>query len=528
MQDEAPWHAVAAEDALRRTGSGTAGLTAEEAARRLAEHGPNELPTTKPRSAISRLLAQFDNLLIYVLIGAAVVTALLGHGLDAAVILGVVVVNAIVGFVQEGRAEQALDAIRGMLTPHASVLRDGRRLTISATELVPGDLVLLEAGDKVPADLRLTRLRGLRVEEAALTGESVPVEKAVEPVAAEASLGDRSSVAYSGTLVAAGQGRGVVVATGAATELGRISAMLGGVETLKTPLLQQMDKFARKLTVVILGLGAVGLRLRLAGARLRGGGSLPGGGGLAVAAIPEGLPAVLTITLAIGVRRMAARNAIVRRLPAVETLGAVSVVCSDKTGTLTRNEMAVAAAVTGAGRFTVAGTGYEPRGTTTADGEVAREARAVLAELARGAVLCNDATLLEDADAGWLVNGDPMEGALVAFAARAGQEPEALRRDIPRLDEIPFDSRHRYMATLHSGGEDATQVLVKGAPERLLAMCDRESRGADAADAPLDSEAWQQRVEGLAAQGQRVSPWPGGRCRLPDASWRPVMSRRAA
>jgi magnesium-transporting ATPase (P-type) len=504
MQDEAPWHAVAAEDALRRTGSGTAGLTAEEAARRLAEHGPNELPTTKPRSALRRLLAQFDNLLIHVLLGSAAVTALLGHGLDAAVILGVVVVNAIVGFVQEGRAEQALDAIRGMLTPHASVLRDGRRLTISATELVPGDLVLLEAGDKVPADLRLTRLRGLRVEEAALTGESVPVEKAVEPVAAEASLGDRTSVAYSGTLVAAGQGTGVVVATGAATELGRISAMLGGVETLKTPLLQQMDKFARKLTVVILGLGAAVFAFAWLVRGYAAEEAFLAVVGVAVAAIPEGLPAVLTITMAIGVRRMAARNAIVRRLPAVETLGAVSVICSDKTGTLTRNEMAVAAAVTGAGGFTVAGAGYEPWGTVTADGEAAPEARAVLAELARGALLCNDATLLEDAEAGWLVNGDPMEGALVAFAARAGLEPEALRRDVPRLDEIPFDSRHRYMATLHPGGEDATLVLVKGAPERLLAMCDRERRGAGAADAPLDPEAWQQRVEALAAQGQRV------------------------
>jgi magnesium-transporting ATPase (P-type) len=503
-----PWHALPAEEALRRLGAGPAGLAAAEAARRLAEHGPNRLPSAQPRGPLRRFLAQFDNLLIYVLLAAAMVTALLGHPLDTAVILGVVVVNATIGFIQEGRAEEALRAIRDMLTPRASVLRNGRRLTIDAAELVPGDIVLLEAGDKVPADLRLVRARGLRIEEAALTGESVPVEKSPAPVAPDAPLGDRGSMAYSGTLVAAGQGMGVVVATGARTELGRISTMISEVEQLTTPLLRQMDEFARQLTVVILGLAALVFAFAWLGRAYHAEEAFMAVVAIAVAAIPEGLPAVLTITLAIGVRRMAARNAIVRRLPAVETLGSVSVICSDKTGTLTRGEMSVATALTAVGTFRVAGSGYAPAGEVAAEGDAEPGAAAVLAELARAAALCNDAALREDAEAGWMVDGDPMEGALLAFAARAGQPPDAVRRRFARRDEIPFDSRHRYMATLHRD-EDCgdTFVVVKGAPERLLAMCDRERRVAtpeEEEDAPLDRDLWRQRVEALAAQGQRV------------------------
>jgi len=496
------WHALPAEAALGRLGSGPAGLAAAEAARRLAEHGPNRLPAAAPRGVLRRFLGQFRNLLIYVLLGAAAVTLLLGHPVDAAVILGVVLVNAAVGFVQEGRAEQALEAIRGMLVQHASVLRDGRRLTIEAAELVPGDLVLLEAGDRVPADLRITRARGLRIEEAALTGESVPAEKAADPVAPQAALGDRAPMAFSGTLVAAGQGIGVVVATGAATELGRISAMLGGVQQLTTPLLRQMDAFARRLTGVILGLAALVFAFAwlLRGYEVEA--AFMAVVGIAVAAIPEGLPAVLTIALAIGVRRMAARNAIVRRLPAVETLGAVSVICSDKTGTLTRNEMTVAAVETAPGRFDVAGPGYAPTGDVTQAGEPpAPEAAALLAELARAAALCNDAALREEAGGAWVVDGDPMEGALLAFAARAGEPGEAVRLRHPRRDEIPFDARHRFMATLH-GGHGHAFACVKGAPERLLTMCARQR--VPGGDAPLDAAAWHARAEALAAGGMRV------------------------
>ena len=501
-QAGAAWYALPAEAALQRLGSGASGLTAAEAGRRLAEHGPNRLPAAAPRSALRRFLAQFANLLIYVLLVAAAITALLGHPTDAAVILGVVVVNAIVGFVQEGRAEQALDAIRDMLTPHASLLRDGRRLTVNAADLVPGDIVLLEAGDRVPADLRLIRARGLRIEEAALTGESVPVEKSLPPVGEGAALGDRTSQAFSGTLVAAGQGMGVVVATGSATELGRISGLIGEVQQLTTPLLRQMDGFARRLTGVILGLAAL---IFAFAALVRGydaEDAFMAVVGIAVAAIPEGLPAVLTITLAIGVRRMAARNAIVRRLPAVETLGAVSVICSDKTGTLTRNEMAVAAIETGFGRFEASGAGYAPDGSVTCAGEApGPEAVPLLVALARAGALCNDAALREEPGAGWVVAGDPMEGALLAFAARAGQPAETIRLRHPRHDEIPFDSRHRFMATLHAG-HDRAFACIKGAPERLIEMCDHQ-RG-PAGDEPLDAAAWHARAEALAADGMRV------------------------
>ncbi len=496
------WHALPAEDVLARLASGPEGLGAGEAARRLAVHGQNRLPAARARGPLRRFLAQFDNLLIYVLLAAAVVTAALGHPVDSGVILGVVLVNAIVGFVQEGRAEQALGAIRDMLTPHASVLRDGKRLTVEAADLVPGDLVLLEAGDKVPADLRLTRARGLRIEEAALTGESVPAEKAAAPVRAEAPLGDRASMAFSGTLVATGQGTGVVVATGAATELGRISALLAGVQQLTTPLLRQMAIFARRLTGVIVGLSAIVFAFAWLVRAYDVEEAFMAVVGIAVAAIPEGLPAVLTIALAIGVRRMAGRNAIVRRLPAVETLGSVSVICSDKTGTLTRNEMTVAAVETAFGRFEVTGAGYAPDGAVLHDGEPpGADAASLLAQLARAATLCNDATLREVAGSGWVVDGDPMEGALLAFAARAGEVPEATRLRFPRRDEIPFDARHRYMATLHAGHGHGF-ACIKGAPERLLVMCERQ-RGA-AGDEALDVAAWDARAEALASEGMRV------------------------
>ncbi len=497
-----PWHALSAEAATAQLQTSPAGLSVAEAARRLAEHGPNRLPATAPRSALRRFLGQFTNLLIHVMLASAAIVALLGHVTDAAVILGVVLANAVVGFVQEGRAEQALNAIQDMLTPHASALRDGARRMVDAADLVPGDIVLLEAGDRVPADLRLIRARGLRIEEAALTGESVPAEKSVAAVAEEAPLGDRASIAFSGTLVAAGQATGLVVATGPATELGRISGMIGGVQTLATPLLRQMDIFARRLTFVILGVAAL---LFAFAWLLRGyamGDAFLAVISVAVAAIPEGLPAVMTITLAIGVRRMAARRAIVRRLPAVETLGSVSVICSDKTGTLTRNEMMVAAVDTALGRFEVTGEGYAPGGAVTPEGEPPAEAtQALLARLARASTLCNDAALREEAKDGWVVAGDPMEGALLAFAARAGVPAEAARLRFPRRDEIPFDSRHRFMATLHADHAGAF-ACVKGAPERLLGMCAWQ-RGA-AGDMPLDTTEWHRRAETLAASGLRV------------------------
>ncbi|WP_290997199.1 HAD-IC family P-type ATPase [Hyphomicrobium sp.] len=351
------FHAVSPDDALRSLQATAAGLSSTEAARRLAEHGPNRLPEPPKRSAVLRFLAHFHNVLIYVLIASAAVTAALQHWADTGVILAVVIVNAIIGFVQEGRAEQAMAAIRSMLAPRSAVLRGGRRQSVDAADLVPGDIVLIEAGDRVPADLRLIEARGLKTEEAILTGESVPVEKGTAPVAMDAALGDRTSMLFSGTLVAAGAGHGVVAATGMGTQIGRISGMLSEVQTLTTPLVEQMDTFARWLTVFI---------LIVAGTLLAYGyfvGHLPFAElfmavvGLSVAAIPEGLPAVLTITLAVGVQAMARRNAIVRRLPAIETLGSVSVICSDKTGTLTGNEMMAATLAATEHTYSIGGEG---------------------------------------------------------------------------------------------------------------------------------------------------------------------------
>lgn len=495
-----PWHACPVSDVLQRLETTPAGLDAAQARARRARHGPNRLPEAPRRGPLRRFALQFHNVLIYVLIGSAAVTALLGHWIDTGVILAVVVANAIVGFLQEGKAERAMDAIRAMLAPQAHVLRDGQRCTVDAGDLVPGDVVLLEAGDRVPADLRLLAAFGLAIQEAVLTGESVPVEKDVAAVAADAPLGDRSGMAFGGTLVAAGQATGVVVATGAATEVGRISGLLAGVEQLQTPLLRQMDRFARWLTgLILLAAGVL-----LAYGVLARGEPFPtmfmAVVGLSVAAIPEGLPAALTIALAIGVQAMARRNAIVRRLPAIETVGAVSVICTDKTGTLTRNEMAVATALTADARYRVEGLGHGPAGTLLdGDRDVDPAGQPLLRELARAAALCNDAALCER-EGDWCVEGDPMEGALLAFAARVGHDGHW-----PRLHTLPFDARHRYMATLHAddAGEAAQRhVFVKGAPERVLAMCAWQ-RGANG-DLPLDAAWWHAQADAIAGDGQRV------------------------
>lgn len=352
------WHALPVAEALAALDTGAQGLTGAEATERLERHGPNRLTPPKPRGPFKRFLLQFHNLLIYVLLAAAVITAGLDHWIDSGVIFTVVILNAIIGFVQEGKAEKALAAIRDMLSPHALVLRDGRRLEIGAEAVVPGDVVLLQSGDKVPADLRLTELRNLRIDEAALTGESEPVKKNPAVVAADAPIGDRFGMAYAGTLVTFGQGRGVVVATAVDTELGRISDMLARVENTTTPLLAKIAVFARWLTFAILALGAAMFTFSVVSARLSATEAFMAVVAIAVAAIPEGLPAIMTITLAIGVQRMAKRNAIVRHLPAVETLGSVTVICSDKTGTLTRNEMTVQRLVFADRVVEVSGVGY--------------------------------------------------------------------------------------------------------------------------------------------------------------------------
>jgi magnesium-transporting ATPase (P-type) len=502
-QDAVRWHAQQADDVLAALKTGREGLTAQEAESRKERFGPNRLAAAPKRSEILRFLSQFSNVLIYVLLAAAALALAIGHVSDAIIVLAVVLLNAVIGYIQEGRAEKALDAIRGMIDPRATVIREGRRATIAAENIVPGDLVLLEPGDRVPADLRLIRVRNLRIDEAALTGESVPVDKEVAPAAAEAPLGDRTSMAFSGTFVASGNGMGIAVATATASELGRIGTLVGTIETPTTPLIRQMGDLARKLTVVILVASAALFAFAVLVRGYHWQEAFMMMIGLAVAAIPEGLPAVMTITLAIGVQRMAARNAIVRRLPAVETLGSVSVICSDKTGTLTRNEMTVRTVLTTEGRFDVSGAGYRPEGELELHGkQIEPAAYPILVEAAKAAILCNDADL-RATDGTWVVHGDPMEGALVSFGIKAGHDASLLRKQLPRTDEIPFDTQHQFMATLHHSHEDGTSfVYIKGAPERLLAMCSRQ-RGIRG-DEPLDRDFWHKQTHAMARQGRRM------------------------
>jgi magnesium-transporting ATPase (P-type) len=503
QKPESRWHERSADAVLNELAATPSGLSAVEALARLDTHGPNRMPEPPRRSALMRFLLQFHNILIYVLLGSAVITLLLDHLTDTAVIMAVVIANAIIGFVQEGKAERAMEAIRQMLAPHASVIRDGERQTVAGEELVPGDIVLLEAGDKVPADLRLLQAHAVNIQEAILTGESLPVEKSVKPVPASAALGDRSCMAFSGTLITTGQCRGVVVATGANTEIGRIAGLISGVETLTTPLIKQIDVFARWLSALILVVAALLLAFGYFVGHYAFADMFMIVVGLSVAAIPEGLPAVLTITLAIGVHAMAQRNAIVRRLPAIETLGSVSVICTDKTGTLTRNEMTVASVVTRRGVLTVSGAGYAPVGTISAPGrELTREERLLLADLVRAAALCNDASLIEH-QGEWTVQGDPMEGALLAFVGKIGMDGREERDAWARTDAIPFDAKHRFMATLHHDHEGHAYVFAKGAPERIVAMCGGQSTDAGGQE-PVDTAYWHEQAMGIAADGQRV------------------------
>jgi magnesium-transporting ATPase (P-type) len=496
------WHAVAADDAVERLVTNPArGLAAGEAAQRLAMYGPNRLPEGKKQSAVMRFLLQFNNILVYVLLGAGFVKLMVGLWLDSAIILGVVVINGLLGFLQEGKAEKALDSIRNMLSAEARTVRDGETRLIAAEELVPGDVVLLESGDKIPADLRLVEVRNLRTEEAPLTGESVPIDKTTGAVSEKSTVGDREGMAFSGTLVASGRGRGIVVATGADTELGRINQMMAGVSTLDTPLLRQIKQFGYTITAVI---GVVSVLVFAYGRWIRGMAFVDifqAVVSIAVSVIPEGLPALITVTLAIGVQRMAERNAIIRRLPAVETLGSVSRICSDKTGTLTLMEMMVVSAVTAERTFTVSGDGYAPEGEILNDGKPAGE-DPVLKLMGRVSLLCNDAEIRRE-DGLWKVEGDPTEGALHPFGSKLGMERKAEQDAYPRIDAIPFESEHKFMATLHKDGGGKQFILVKGAPEAILEHCDRQAAGG-ARPAPLDRDRFTTEADKLAAQGERV------------------------
>ena len=512
--DAPVWHALPPAEVLATLDTPPAGLSAAEAAARLAREGPNVLAAAAGESVWALLWRQLRSPLILVLIGAGALAIALGKGVDGLVVLGVVVLNTLVGFVQEWKAGRAIQSLGSMVAEGARVRRDGLVTTVPAADLVPGDIVVFEAGDRVSADVRLTTVRGLETTEAALTGESLPVAKAVAPVAADAGIGDRGSMAYGGTLVTAGAGEGVVVATAGRTELGRIAALLDHAAPGETPLVRALARVARTLTIVIIVVAVL-----LAGvALLRGypvGDAVLAAITLAVAAIPEGLPAIVTIALAVGVQRMARRRAVVRHLPAVETLGSTTVICSDKTGTLTRNEMTVQALWTPtAGAWRVEGVGYAPEGALAPDAEdAARDGapaadpgdptgagHAVRALLGAG-TLCADARLVGGADVegGWRIDGDPTEGALVVAARKAGLDADGLRREWPRVDVVPFDSARQWMATRHEAPFGGTVVCVKGAPEAVLARV-----AVDQAGRPVDRAAMLARVEGLARRGMRV------------------------
>jgi magnesium-transporting ATPase (P-type) len=476
------------------------GLDRFEIEERRQQFGPNVLTPHKGHGPLVRFLLQFHQALVYILLGAVAIKLMLGAWVDASVIFGVILLNSIIGFVQEGKALNALAALSRALTTTATVLRSGEKLQIDARDLVPGDIVLVASGDKVPADLRLLQSRNLQIDESALTGESVPVEKRSGELAHDVVLAERTNMAYSSSLVTYGTGVGVVTATGDSTEMGRISELIASAEVLATPLTRKIARFSHVLLYAILLLAGLTFAVGL----WHGGSAVElfmAAVALAVAMIPEGLPAVLTITLAIGVARMAKRHAIIRHLPAVETLGSTTVICSDKTGTLTRNEMTVQRLWAGGQQATVSGVGYAPQGELLLnDQTVAVHGHDALSELLRAGVLCNDAVLKND-DNGWWIEGDPTEGALLVAAAKAGLDLRQTQDTYPRLDAIPFESQHQYMATLHGGDQRA--VYLKGSVESLLERCEA-MLDTDGKAAPLDSEEVHQQVLAMASHGQRV------------------------
>lgn len=495
----APPHALEGAQALAQLQTTRQGLSTQNVEERLSTHGPNKLPEPAKDGVLKRFFKHFHDVLIYILLAAAAITGALGHWIDTGVIVGVVTINAIVGFIQEGKAEEALEGIRNMLSPHAQAYRNNHWSSVDADTLVPGDIVRLKSGDRVPADIRLLETTNLRIEESALTGESVPTDKTTNPVKPDAGIGDRSCMAFSGTLVAAGRGIGVVTGTGPHTEIGRINRMIANVQTLQTPLTRQMAGFSKVLAVVITGLAFMMLAIGLLVHNFPLSDVLLASIGFAVAAIPEGLPAILTITLALGVQRMARRNAITRRLPAVETLGSVTVVCSDKTGTLTKNEMTARHVVTRGGFYDVSGTGYEPEGDITLEGDIASlETHAHLQAVIEVAAVANDTQIARE-DGQWKVAGEPTEGALRTLAHKAGFTAETH----PRHASIPFESSNKFMATLNATPAGHRRILLKGAPDRLLDLCCREL-GAAGQIETLDRAFWEQHIERLSGQGLRV------------------------
>ncbi len=510
---EQQWHHLPAPEISSELNSNLeTGLASAEVAKRQEQFGSNELKGKAGKSPLVRFLLQFNQPLLYILLIAGAIKAFLGEWVNAWVIWGVTLINAIIGFVQESKAESAIAALASSVKTDTNIIRNSSKVQVPSTKLVPGDIVLLTSGDKVPADLRLVQARNLQINESALTGESVAVEKDTQPIQKDAPLAERTNMAYAGSFVTSGTGRGIVVAIGEATETGRISQLMDRGTNLTTPLTRKFDKFSRKLLYIILGIATLTFVIGL-GYGNSWVAMFEAAVALAVSAIPEGLPAVVTVTLAIGVSRMARRHAIVRKLPAVETLGGATVICSDKTGTLTENQMTVQAIYAGGENYTVSGGGYVPEGEIFLhEKPVNLNDSSVLQECLKAGILCNDSRL-ETKDGQWSVIGDPTEGALIALAKKVGFSEENVEREMPRLDVIPFESEFQYMATLHKEAGEYAQskrqtqkskiVYVKGSVEAILNRS-RQMLDARGNLTPVDKNAVHQEVDAMATEGLRV------------------------
>lgn len=492
------WHHQQEQQILEYFQSDTdQGLTLSEAQVRLERDGPNVISGQAVVPAWKKLLLQFHNPLIYILLVATIVTTVLGEYVDAGVILLVVLINAFIGFMQESKAEQAINSLKKMLSSNTTVIRDGKKQSVATTDLVCGDIVVLVSGDKVPADIRLYQCRDLQIDESTLTGESVAVEKRLGELEPDTVLGDRHNMAFAGTLVTYGMAQGIVVATGDQTQTGQIASMIAGATQLETPLTRKIHAFSQLLLWVILALAGATFFIGL-GYGLPAADTFMAAVALSVAAIPEGLPAVVTITLAIGVRRMAKRNAIIRKLSAVETLGSTNVICSDKTGTLTENQMTVQKLYAAGETLDVTGSGYAPQGDVA---EAWRD-NVAFQHLLRAGLLNNDSRLIEK-EQRWLVEGDPTEGALIACGLKAGLDNEACQQTYRRLDTIPFESDRQYMATLHRCDEQHNLIYLKGSVEQVSRRC-RQQLMADGSMLALDHDKLDEQVTQLASQGLRV------------------------
>ena len=496
------WHTFPIDQIRAKLGVTGEGLSSTEAEYRIKLYGKNVISPTKRRSLLLQFLRQFNNTLIYILLVSVMVTALMQQWLDASIIAMVIMINAVIGFAQERKAESAILSISNLLSPQARVLRNRQSYIIDAAMLVPGDIAILAAGDKVPADIRLTNAHSLRTQEAILTGESLDVEKTVIPVDGETPLNGRSCMIYSGTLVTSGQGKGIVVATGGQTEIGRISAMIDYGESPRTTLTIKLARLSYILSIIV---GFISASLFFFGVYVR---HFPMEEmfmvmiGIAVSAIPEGLPAVINIAMALGVRAMAKRRAIVRHLPIIESLGSVTVICTDKTGTLTRNELAITDIVTAEKSFSVTGAGYSPEGKILFNNqEIELTEHPTIGEIGCASVLNNDATIKLRRGI-WEIDGDPTEGALIAFAQKVGCDQELLQKKFPRIDVIPFSAEARFMATLHST-PDGSLIYVKGAPEKVFSMCISQQQS-DGSHKEMQREYWEKQLMRIAKQGKRV------------------------